>query len=59
MILMEERFVMICMLSLIGEWIKAPVSKRDCFQENLLLNGMTQILCSESVDDKALPLHEQ
>lgn len=25
---------MICMLSLIGEWIKVPVSKRDCFQEN-------------------------
>lgn len=56
---MEERFVMICMLSLIGEWIKAPVSKRDCLQENPFLNGMTQIHCSESVDDKALPLHKQ
>jgi len=54
MILMEERFVMTCMLSLIGEWIKGPLSKIDYSQENLLLNGMTQILCSESVADKAL-----
>lgn len=41
------------------EWIKVPVSKRDCFQENPFLNGMTQILCSERVGDKALPLHKQ
>lgn len=56
---MEERFVMICMRGLIGEWIKAPLSKIDCFQGNLFLNGMTQIHCSESVDDKAFPLQEQ